>query len=100
MTTEGTQPSREQLEAAIAAQERLRSTLGDVIVDATIAALRTQLAQLTEVAQQRKLATVLFMDVVGSTKLIQGRDPEEAWRSWTRPSPGWVRPFVITRVAF
>ena len=35
--------SRAQLEAAIAAQEQLRHTLGDAIVDATIGALWAQL---------------------------------------------------------
>lgn len=71
---------RAQLEAAIAAQEQLRSTLGDAIVDATIGALRSQLHALepeTAIEHQRRLVTVLFMDVVDSTRILVGVDPEE-----------------------
>ncbi len=77
MTSAGVSPTRAQLEAAIAAQEELRPTLGDATADATIRALRAQLDQLAEVPHQRKLVTVLFMDVAGSTSLMRGRDPEE-----------------------
>jgi predicted ATPase/class 3 adenylate cyclase len=77
VTSESAALNREQLEAAIEAQEGLRATLGNAVVDATIGALRAQLSQLTEVEQQRKLVTVLFMDVAGSTDLMRGRDPEE-----------------------
>jgi class 3 adenylate cyclase/tetratricopeptide (TPR) repeat protein len=72
--------TREQLEKAIAAQEGLRGTLDDAILDATIAALRKQLNELSPdsvVEQQRKQVTILFMDVVGSTQLIRELDPEE-----------------------
>ena len=71
---------REQLEKAIAAQEGLRGTLDDAIIDATIAALRKQLAELSPVPvveQQRKQVTILFLDVVGSTSLMRELDPEE-----------------------
>jgi len=56
---------RNQLEQAIAAQESLRGTLDDAIIDAAI------------VQQQRKLATILFADIVKSTQLTKGLDPEE-----------------------
>lgn len=71
---------REQLQQAIAVQKRLRGTIDDAIVDATIVALRRQIAQIdaTESAPvQRKLATVLFMDIAEHTQLIQQLDPEE-----------------------
>jgi predicted ATPase/class 3 adenylate cyclase len=72
---------RQLLERAIAAQEGLRGTLDDAIIDATIAALRQQLAELSpapaRAEQQRKLVTVLFADVVGSTALLRELDPEE-----------------------
>jgi class 3 adenylate cyclase/tetratricopeptide (TPR) repeat protein len=71
---------REQLEKAIAAQEGLRGTLDDAIIDTTIAALRKQLAELSPdpvVEQQRKQLTILFMDVVSSTRLMRDLDPEE-----------------------
>ena len=35
---------------------------------------------------ERKQVTILFADVVGSTELIQGRDPEEAQGCSTAPS--------------
>lgn len=74
--------SRAQLEAAIAAQEQLRHTLGDAIVDATIGALRAQLdaapPPTAGIEHERRLVTVLFMDVVDSTRILQGIDPEEA----------------------
>ncbi len=71
---------RGQLEKAIAAQEGLRGTLDDEIIDATIAALHKQLDELNPepvVEQQRKQVTILFMDIVGSTDLIRELDPEE-----------------------
>ncbi len=69
---------RQQLEQAIAAQESLRGTLDDAIIDATIATLKEKLAALTPPPQQqRKLATILFMDIAGSTALAQSLDPEE-----------------------
>jgi class 3 adenylate cyclase/tetratricopeptide (TPR) repeat protein len=71
---------REQLEKAITVQEGLRGTLDDAILDATLAALRKQLAELgpdPAVEQQRKQVTILFMDVVNSTSLMRELDPEE-----------------------
>lgn len=77
------QPSRrELLEQAIAAQERLRGTLDDAIIDITLAALQRELDGILSTSsqpeQQRKLVTVLFVDVVGSTQMIQDMDPEES----------------------
>ncbi|MBL8120764.1 MAG: hypothetical protein JNJ78_24795, partial [Anaerolineae bacterium] len=71
--------NREQLEQAIAAQEALRPTLGDAIVDATIAILREQLAELTNHTppDQRKLVTILFVDTVASTAMSETLDPED-----------------------
>jgi class 3 adenylate cyclase len=69
---------RQQLEQAIAAQESLRGTLDDTVIDATIAAIKDKLAALeSSPEQQRKLATILFIDIAGSTRLSQGLDPEE-----------------------
>ena len=81
MNSEDPIARREQLERAIAAQEGLRGILDDEIVEATIAALRRQLAELNPdpaVEQQRKLVTILFMDVVDSTNLMREFDPEES----------------------
>src|SRR3954468_15725483 len=72
---------QEQLEAAISAVEAQRSALGDAVVDASVGALRAQLAALaganaTDFAQTLKQVTILFLDVVGSTALSQHLDPE------------------------
>jgi class 3 adenylate cyclase len=74
---------RQQLEAAIAALERQRSTLGDAVVEPLAAAARDRLAALTAAvaetsppAQTLRQVSILFMDVVGSTALAQHLDPE------------------------
>jgi len=70
----------QQLEEAINALEAQRDILGDAVVEASIAALQKQLADLTSrqsPKQQRKLVTLLFADMVGSTKIGQHLDPEE-----------------------
>ncbi|MEZ4671804.1 MAG: tetratricopeptide repeat protein [Anaerolineae bacterium] len=70
--------NREQLEQAIAAQEALRDTLGNTVVDATIAILRERLAALAHSAHdQRKLVTILFADTVASTAMSENLDPED-----------------------
>ncbi len=71
----------EKLEQAIAALEAQRSTLGDGVVDTALAPLREKLgaleAQHLPPEHQRKLLTILFMDIVGSTQMSRDRDPEE-----------------------
>ncbi len=70
-----------ELEQAIAALESQRAVLGDAVVETALASMRQQLAGLKSQAQPpehlRKLLTVLFTDIVGSTATSQGRDPEE-----------------------
>jgi class 3 adenylate cyclase/tetratricopeptide (TPR) repeat protein len=82
MTAENHLSKQKQLEQAIAAQERLRGTIEDAIIDTTIEALRNQLAEIlpatSNLEQQRKMATVIFMDIVNSTQMIQDMDPEES----------------------
>jgi class 3 adenylate cyclase len=76
-----------QLEQAIAALESQRANLGDKVVDAAQAALREKLNSLRqtqrekEVAPQseRRILTILFCDVTGSTAMAEQMDPEE----WT-----------------
>jgi len=68
---------REQLKQAIAVQESLRGQIDDAILDATLAALRRQLAELDAPPPRRAQATLLFLDLAGHTELIQGLDPEE-----------------------
>lgn len=69
----------ERLQAAILALESQRQVLGDEIVDTSLSALREKLGALEAAArpEQRKLATILFADIVGSTRLSQQiGDPE------------------------
>ena len=70
----------ERLRAAIFALEGQRQVLGDEIVDTSLIALREKLGALEAAArpEQRKLATILFVDIVGSTRLSrQIGDPEK-----------------------
>lgn len=73
------------LKTAIAAQETMRSTLGDAVVDTTLAVLRGQLDELErQSAQQdaanqarRRLVSVLFADISGFTALSETMDAED-----------------------
>ena len=70
----------EQIESAIAALEAQRALLGDAVVGMAVAPLQEKLAALKERSRgepQLKPVTVLFMDVVGSTRLSQHLDPED-----------------------
>ena len=74
---------QQQLEGAIAALERQRSTLGDAVVESLLAPARAWLAELvrasaspSEPAQTLRQVSILFMDAVGSTALSQHLDPE------------------------
>ena len=71
-------PQIGSVQAAIAALEGQRATLGDAVLELAIAPLRARLASLLRPAGlQRRQVTVLFADVVGSTTLAQGMDAEE-----------------------
>ena len=76
----------DKLSASIKALEAQRDLLGDVVVDTSLKALGAQLSALEEqVAAQaipsdeRRLVTILFMDMVGSTGMAEKLDPED-WR--------------------
>ena len=72
---------REQREQSIMALENQRSVLGDEVVDAALASMQEKLSALIEAekgTQQRKLATVLFVDILGRTSITQNLDPEDA----------------------
>jgi class 3 adenylate cyclase/tetratricopeptide (TPR) repeat protein len=71
---------REQLRLGIAALEAQRGTLGHAVVDAMLGPVQARLAALEmepAPSQTLKQVTILFLDVVGSTALSQGLDPEE-----------------------
>ena len=69
----------EQLEAALAALNSQRATLGDEIVDLMIAPLQQQLqAQRQQAAGpigERKLVTIVFADISGFTAMSETLDP-------------------------
>jgi len=73
---------RDQLESGILALEAQRTALGDAVVDAAIAGLRSRLSALRsdpgeETGQTLKQVSILFMDAVGSTSLASKLDPED-----------------------
>jgi len=74
---------RERLEQAIAQLEAQRATLGNAVVDVSIAALRKELAALDRAGVskwtmegERKLVTVMFADLSGFTAVAEAMDPE------------------------
>ncbi len=72
---------RTRLEQAIATLESQRATLGDAVVDASIAAIQKQLADSKAEPKpaesgERKLVTVMFADISGFTALSEKMDPE------------------------
>jgi class 3 adenylate cyclase/tetratricopeptide (TPR) repeat protein len=78
-----------QLKQTISEMEAQRAILGDAAVDAALVPFRQKLAELEAQAEppleeasdvparQRKLVTLLFMDIVGSTQMTQHLDPED-----------------------
>ena len=83
---ESIQAQMEKLRLSISGLESQRSMLGDAIVNPALAALRQQLAVLEEQAstqaapvEERRMVTILFIDMVGSTSMAEKLDPEE-WR--------------------
>ena len=76
---------RHQLEVTIATLEAQRQVLGDAVVDMSVAPLRARLDALSAPpgpapeppSQALKQATILFLDIVGSTALSLQLDPEE-----------------------
>ena len=67
------------IDGAIAALEAQRGLLGDAVVDTALGPLLAQRAELVgrAVAEQRKLVTVLFSDLVDFTVLSQRLDAED-----------------------
>lgn len=72
---------QERLAAAIAALESQRTLLGDAVVDAALGPLREKLAALSAppggADPDLRQVTILFLDVVGSTRLSTRLDPED-----------------------
>lgn len=70
---------RDELNDAISLIEAQRATLGDAAVDASVAAMRQTLSARTQAnnIEQRKVATVIFADIVDFVGLTEQRDPED-----------------------
>ena len=75
---------REELEKAMTVLDQQRPVLGDAAVEAALAGLRQKLSALDKgepaspaLAGERRVVTVLFCDVKGSTGLAEKLDPEE-----------------------
>jgi class 3 adenylate cyclase/tetratricopeptide (TPR) repeat protein len=91
---------------AIAALEAQRGLLGDVVVDTATEPLRAQRAELVgrAGAEQRKLVTVLFADLVDFTVLSQQLDAEDVrtvidayfvrWHRYIEANGGVVEKFI------
>ncbi|PWB55474.1 MAG: hypothetical protein C3F13_04130 [Anaerolineales bacterium] len=85
-----------RLKDTIAEMEAQRDALGDAVVDKAVEPLQQKLAELYNLletshlappeipTQQRKLLTILFMDTVGSTSIIQHMDPEDVSEAFDR----------------
>jgi class 3 adenylate cyclase/tetratricopeptide (TPR) repeat protein len=72
----------EKLRAAMAGLEAQRAVLGDAIVAPALDSLREKIAALqaqAAPAEERRIVTILFSDIVGSTALAEKLDPED-WR--------------------
>src|SRR5579859_861759 len=75
---------REELEKALAALDQQRTVLGDAAVEAALAGLQQRLSALDKgepaspaLAGERRVVTILFCDVRGSTAMAGKLDPEE-----------------------
>ena len=76
--------NRQDIEQAISALETQRSTLGDTVVEVSLAALRRQLngqdkkvVSSSALRGERKQVTVMFADISGFTAMSEKLDPEE-----------------------
>jgi class 3 adenylate cyclase/tetratricopeptide (TPR) repeat protein len=79
----------ERLKSTITEMEAQREALGDAVVQKAVEPLCEKLTELNRLLEaskvpppeiplkQRKLITILFMDIVGSTSIIQHMDPED-----------------------
>jgi len=78
--TRSADTNRSDIEAAIAALEGQRAQLGSGVVDLALAPLRERLKALDAESgrdEALRLVSVLFLDVVGSTAISRGLDPED-----------------------
>jgi predicted trehalose synthase len=73
----------DKIQAWIGALDAQRAALGDAVVEPALTALRQQLSDLAAAAEkrtredERKIVTVVFADISGSTALSEKKDPQE-----------------------
>ncbi len=73
----------DKIQPWIGALDAQRAALGDAVVEPALAALRQQLSDLAAAAEkrtredERKIVTVVFADISGSTALSEKKDPQE-----------------------
>lgn len=96
----------ETIKQALAALEAQRSTLGDQVVDTALAPLQARLTSLQarRAAEQRKLVTILFADLIGFTAMSEHLDPEDVreithayftrWKASIEKAGGQVEKFI------
>lgn len=89
---------KETLQAAVAALESQRATLGDAVVEPALAALRKQLDTLDPSlreapSDERKVVTILFADISGFTALAEKEDSENV-RELINSCFGYLVPVV------
>ncbi|HKZ83988.1 MAG TPA: adenylate/guanylate cyclase domain-containing protein [Anaerolineae bacterium] len=79
---DSTHAELEKLRTALAGLEAQRAVLGDAILAPALDSLREKIAALqaqAAPAEERRIVTILFSDIVGSTALAEKLDPED-WR--------------------
>lgn len=83
---ESLEKQMEKLRLSIEGLEAQRGALGEAVIAPALQALRKQLVELEEQAaaqaapaEERRMVTILFVDMVGSTSMAEKLDPEE-WR--------------------
>ena len=98
----------ERLKSTIVEMEAQREALGDSVVQKALDPLREKLAELNRLLevsqaippdkplQQRKVITVLFMDIVGSTSIIQHMDPEDVSEAFDRNLKRLAQPVNVS----
>src|SRR5512143_1703928 len=74
----------ERLRQSIAGLEARRAILGEAVIEPALQALRHQIADLEALitvpapsAEERRVLTIFYSDVIGSTTLAEKLDPEE-----------------------
>jgi class 3 adenylate cyclase len=84
---ESLQSQLNKVRLSIKVLEAQRLTLGEEVIEPALAALEKQAAVLEEQlsiqaapVEERRMVTILFIDMVGSTAIAESLDPEE-WRS-------------------